>query len=574
MKLLPGTVFFGLFCGFAHAADLTVVVEPRWHDKPLELADLSLKNAAGNVLSVTRLDCLFSASKLQREDGTWIGAGDWYAFFDVEKKRTTFTLNNVPATKYKALRFDLGLDPEADKSDSAKRPVGHPLHPDVNGLHWGWKKGYVFLAIEGWWSQSDDKGGGYSYHLAGEPCRGTIEVPAELDLRGSLKMTLVMDAARIFSGAHQIDIAAADSTHSGNDGGLAERMADNAVAAFSLLRVEPHAGAPHAPRSVSVTSPGGVSLEIPAHFPQATWPADNVLTKDGIALGRRLFNDGRLSVTNMKSCSSCHWEQLAFSDPPRFSTGTNGQQGARNSLPLMNLAWKPSYFWDGRVSSLREQVKHPIKDPLEMNETLENVVAKLQRDRFYPASFAKAFGSPGITAERLGLALEQYLLTLVSGNSKLDRALRGEETLTEEEKRGFELFFTESDPGRGIRGADCFHCHGGAHFTNHAFMNNGLDADDSIADAGRENVTGNHADRGKFMVPSLRNLTLTDPYMHDGRFDTIEEVIEHYDHGVARSATLDPNLAKHLSRGGLGLKPEEKRALVAFLETLTDEPAE
>jgi len=556
------------------AAELTVQIEPRWHDKPLTLADLTLKNAAGNSLSVTRLAFLLSAAKLQREDGTWIGAGDWYAFVDLEKKRTAFTLSEVPAAKYKALRFDMGLDPAADKSDPATRAAGHPLHPDVNGLHWGWKKGYVFLAIEGRWRQADGNDGGYSYHLAGEPCRGTIEVPAELDLRGALQMTLVMDAARMFNGTHRIDIAAADSTHSGNDGGLAERMADNAVAAFSLLRVEPHAGVTDAPPTVKVTSPGGVSLEIPAHFPEATWPADNVLTKAGISLGRRLFNDGRLSATNQISCASCHWEQLAFSDPPRFSTGTDGQQGKRNSMPLMNLAWKSSFFWDGRVSSLREQVMHPIKDPLEMNETPGHVVAKLQRDRFYPGSFAKVFGSPGITAERLGLALEQYLLTLVSGNSKLDRALRGKETLTDEEKRGFELFFTESDPGRGIRGADCFHCHGGAHFTNNAFMNNGLDADGSIADAGREKVTGNRADRGKFMVPSLRNLTLTDPYMHDGRFDTLEEVIEHYDRGVKRTETLDPNLAKHLSRGGLGLNPDEKRALVAFLETLTDEPEE
>ncbi len=556
--------------GIASAAGLTVQIEPRWNDQPLLLAEMKFRNAAGNELSVTRLAGLLSAAKLQREDGSWIGAGEWFAYFDAGKQRTTFTLTDVPDGKYSALRFDLGLDAAADKSDPAKRAAGHPLHPDVNGLHWSWKEGYVFLAIEGRWRQADGNDGGYSYHLAGEPCRGTVEVPAELDLRGPLQMTLVLDAARIFSTTHKIDIAAADSTHSRNDAGLAERIADNAVTAFSLLRVEPQATATEKPAAVTVTSPDGVSLQIPAHFPQAKWPPDNALTKSGVALGRRLFNDGRLSATNTISCATCHWEQLAFSDPPRFSTGTNGQQGTRNSLPLMNLAWKPSFFWDGRVSSLREQVMHPIKDPLEMNETLDRVVAKLKRDRFYPASFETTFGTPGITEERLGLALEQYLLTLVSGNSRLDLALRGKETLTEEEKRGFTLFFTESDPARGIRGADCFHCHGGAHFTSHAFMNNGLDTDGAIADPGRETVTGKQADRGKFMVPSLRNLTLTDPYMHDGRFDTLEEVIDHYDRGVARSATLDPNLAKHLSRGGLRLNPDEKRALVAFLETLTD----
>jgi cytochrome c peroxidase len=574
VKILSATLIPALVCGICHAGGLVVQIEPRWQGKPLQLAELSMKNSAGNVLSITRLAGLLSGVKLQREDGTWIGTGDRCALFDVEKKQMTFTLENVPAAKYRALRFDLGLDPDSDRSDPAKRPPGHPLHPDVSGLHRGRKDGYVFLALEGRWNQASDFCGGYSYQLAGEACRRTVEVPAEMDLRENLRVTLAIDAARIFSEPHRIDIAAADFTCSGNDDGLAVRLAENAVAAFSLLRVESHDGEVHARPAARGNFPADVSLEIPAEFPQAAWPADNVLTKDGIALGRRLFNDGRLSATNQKSCASCHWEQLAFSDPPRFSTGTDGQQGARNSLPLMNLAWKPSFFWDGRVASLREQVRHPITDPLEMNETLENVVAKLQRDRFYPASFAKAFGSPGITAERLGLALEQYLLTLVNGHAKLDRVLRGKDFLTEDEQLGFDLFFAVSDPGRGIRGAGCFHCHGGAQFTNHAFRNNGLDADGAIADAGREKVTGNPADRGKFMVPSLRNLTLTDPYMHDGRFDTLEAVIEHYDHGVVRSATLDPNLAMQLTRGGLGLKPDEKRALVAFLETLTDEPAE
>src|SRR5688572_28337145 len=137
------------------AAELTVQIEPRWHDKPLALADLSCRNAAGNELSVTRLAGLLSAAKLQREDGSWIGAGEWFGFLDVEKKRTTFTLTSVPDGKYRALRFDLGLDAVTDKSDPATRAAGHSLNPDVNGLHWSWKAGYVFLAIEGRWRQAD-----------------------------------------------------------------------------------------------------------------------------------------------------------------------------------------------------------------------------------------------------------------------------------------------------------------------------------------------------------------------------------------------------------------------------------
>ncbi len=197
-------------------------------------------------------------------------------------------------------------------------------------------------------------------------------------------------------------------------------------------------------------------------------------------------------------------------------------------------------------------------------------MAKLESDRRYRASFEKVFGSPGITEQRLGLALEQYLLTLFSGTSKLDLAQRGKATLTEDEALGSKLFYTESDPARGIRGAGCFRCHSGPLFTNHAFMNNGLYASEAMKDTGRERVTGDAADRGKFMVPSLRNLLMTDPYMHDGKLETLEDVIEHYDHGIAPSTTLDPQLAQQQSGGGLGLSADEKRALVAFLEALTD----
>jgi cytochrome c peroxidase len=181
---------------------------------------------------------------------------------------------------------------------------------------------------------------------------------------------------------------------------------------------------------------------------------------------------------------------------------------------------------------------------------------------------SRAFGSPQITAERLGLALEQFLITKVSQEAKFDRAVRGEATFTEEEKRGLQLFVTEHDPKRGLRGADCFHCHGGNLFTSQKFANNGIDA--KFEDKGRNLVTGEDADLGLFKVPSLRNVEVTGPYMHDGRFSTLEEVVEHYNSGVKQSATLDPNLAKHPA-GGLGLSDSDKQALVAFLETLTDD---
>jgi cytochrome c peroxidase len=234
-------------------------------------------------------------------------------------------------------------------------------------------------------------------------------------------------------------------------------------------------------------------------------------------------------------------------------------------MPLFNLAWKREFFWDGRASSLRQQVLMPIQDGKEMHEPLEELVGKLAAAPGYADQFEKAFGSREINADRVARALEQFVLTLESSDSKFDRALKGRVELSEEEKHGFELFMTEYDPQRGFTGADCFHCHGGPLFSDFRFTNNGLDADPS--DTGRERVTGNALDKGKFAVPSLRDVALTAPYMHDGRFQTLEEVIDHYCIGTKRSETLDPNLAKHPD-GGVPLSVNDKKALVAFLRTL------
>jgi cytochrome c peroxidase len=211
-----------------------------------------------------------------------------------------------------------------------------------------------------------------------------------------------------------------------------------------------------------------------------------------------------------------------------------------------------------------------MTNPIEMHADVAKVAATLQADPAVAAQFEAAFGTREVTPERIGLALEQYLLTKVSADSKFDRAMAGKEALTEQEKEGFALFMTEYDPARGRRGADCFHCHGGALFTDYDYKNNGL-SETSRAERGRENVTGSVDDRDKFRTPSLRNVALTAPYMHDGRFQTLDDVVAHYDHGVTRSTTLDPNLAKHPD-AGLQLTRAEQDALVAFLKTLTDEP--
>jgi cytochrome c peroxidase len=311
------------------------------------------------------------------------------------------------------------------------------------------------------------------------------------------------------------------------------------------------------------------NLIIPTNLPRAILPEDNPLTEEGVNLGKELFSDGLLSRDGSVSCNSCHQQGSAFSDKDaKFSLGVDGRIGTRNSMPLFNLFYhQKGFFWDGRADSLRHQALIPIEDPLEMDETLENVILKINSKEKYRNLFYAAFEDSVATEERLGLALEQFMFTLISGNSKYDKVQRGEEQFTESEKRGEELFFGEFDPTDETKGADCFHCHGSANFSNHDFMNNGLDK--KSEDGGRFNVTEELNDRGAFKTPSLRNVAVTAPYMHDGRFETLEEVIEHYNSNVKTSLSLDANMFK--IKNGIGLNQNEKQDLINFLKTLTDE---
>jgi cytochrome c peroxidase len=319
--------------------------------------------------------------------------------------------------------------------------------------------------------------------------------------------------------------------------------------------------------SVAVAAPTPRPLAIPAGWPAPTLPADNPLTDEGVELGRILFNDRRLSVRHRQSCADCHRERLAFADNGAFSTGADGVQGTRSSPPIFNQAWHPAFSWDGKQSRLRDQAKTAITNPTEMHADPAVIEADLGKDAAMRARFIAAFGSPDITIERVGLALEQFMLTHLAADSRFDRAQRGAATLTAEEQRGQELFFTEHNPAKGLRGAGCFQCHGGEQFSDFAFRNNGLDR--TFADPGRAGVTGRDEDQGKFKTPSLRNVGRTDPYMHDGRFGTLERVVEHYAGNIRPSSTLDPMLAAQ-PPGGITLSDEDKRALIAFLKTLTD----
>jgi cytochrome c peroxidase len=313
------------------------------------------------------------------------------------------------------------------------------------------------------------------------------------------------------------------------------------------------------------------TLVVPSNLPAPILPQDNPLTYEGIALGKALFFEKMLSKDGTVSCGSCHNQSNAFTDTDKqFSEGIEGKIGDRNSMPIFNMFYHTKgFFWDGRAKLLRDQSLGPIENPLEMGETLENVVNKLQSEFEYRKLFYNAFGDSTVSPLKMSLAMEQFMLTFVSGNSKFDKVERGEAQYTDSELRGKQLFFTEFETGGETRGADCFHCHATADFSNHEFMNNGLDSESEFKDLGRAQFTKRPTDNAKFKTPSLRNVAVTGPYMHDGRFATLDEVIEHYNSGIKESPTLDVNI--HGIKDGMNLTEQEKHDLLAFLNTLTDE---
>jgi len=294
-------------------------------------------------------------------------------------------------------------------------------------------------------------------------------------------------------------------------------------------------------------------------------PTNNPQTVEGIALGRRLFFDPILSGDGTQACADCHMPEFAFTDSARFSTGITMQLGDRNSMAIFNAAWNldEKFFWDGRAISLEDQALGPVVNPIEMNNTWPNAVASLQADAIYPGLFNTAFGTSTIDSILVTKALAQFERTLISANSRFDQFLLGQLALTPQEMSGFNLFMNEN-------GGDCFHCHGSAAnplWTDNEFHNNGLDA--NLTDNGLGGITGQPGDNGKFKTPSLRNLAYTAPYMHDGRFTTLDEVLEHYSTGVIISSTIDP-LMQHAAQGGVQLTVQEKLDLKAFLLSLSD----
>ena len=296
------------------------------------------------------------------------------------------------------------------------------------------------------------------------------------------------------------------------------------------------------------------ALDLPEGFPTPYIPSDNLLTQKKVALGKKLFFDPILSKDSTISCSSCHRVGLAFSDDKAFSKGVDDSIGFRNAMPLVNVAYNASFFWDGGVPSLELQAIAPITAEFEMHENLEVVIEKISRNESYQKLFFEVFG----TQPELSLLLKSiasFERTLISGNSAYDRETnQGLQTLSSSQVRGRDLFFSDN--------LKCSTCHSGFNFTNNKFENNGIY--DIYTDLGRRRVTVRYQDDGKFKVPTLRNVELTSPYMHDGSMATLEQVVEHYNSG-GKSHFNKSSLIKPLY-----LTAQDKTDLVNFLKSLTD----
>jgi len=309
---------------------------------------------------------------------------------------------------------------------------------------------------------------------------------------------------------------------------------------------------------MSFIAPFGTSVQFiyPNYFPEPSYDfKKNPLTNEKINLGKALFYDPILSADNSISCASCHSPYNAFAHTDHdLSHGINDRIGKRNAPALINLAWQSNFMWDGAINHLDMQALAPLTHPDEMGENLPSVIQKLKQSRLYKNLFMNAFADSAITGERILKCLSQFQLTLVSDNSKYDNMKSGNAMFTIQEESGYKLFLKK-----------CNSCHTEPLFTNNSFANNGLKPDSTLNDSGRYLINNQSNDLYKFKVPTLRNISYTYPYMHDGRFHSLREVLNHYSSGIQHSETLDKTL-----QSAIQLSSSEKSDLIAFLLTLND----
>jgi cytochrome c peroxidase len=303
------------------------------------------------------------------------------------------------------------------------------------------------------------------------------------------------------------------------------------------------------------------ALELPPHFPAPKYGFENnTVSPEGFELGRMLFYDPILSRDSSTSCSSCHQQFVAFAHSGHAkSHGIDNQFTLRNSPVLFNLAWQEEFFFDGGVNHIENISIAPITNPLEMDESLARVIYKLNRSERYREKFKRVFQKDTIDSQQMLRAMTQFIGTMVSADSKYDRHVTKTPSLSEEELEGLNLFTQK-----------CGTCHEGPLFTDHSYRNNGLNAT-FINDTGREHITTLASDLGKFKVPTLRNIALSSPYMHDGSIKTLDQVLEHYRTGVVFSTTLDPLLDRGNGQYGIAMSDDEKQKIILFLHTLTDQ---
>lgn len=523
---------------------LRIALDEQVDGAPLPFGALVNENAAGNTYAVDRLRYFLCNVRAERADGSFVEV-DAYHYRDAADATTAAFEVTLPGGAYDRISVLLGLDPELNVVGALDDV------PEVEAMRWpaALGDGYHYVWLEGRYRDA-----------AGDPVpfdvrTGRVDDGAQVTDH-AVRVTLPASAVTIGEGTTTLpavvnvnawfDDPVYDLTEHPDmidDLDAQAALRDNASNLFEpvLETLE----------LVTFLFPGAQPLEMPE-------PDDNPTSRQGIALGRMLFYDPILSGDSTLACAGCHRQAQAFGDPRRFSVGIDGTQGTRQAPTIINASWIRRLFWDGRSPSLEDQAIHPVENPIEMHADWDEVVARIQAHPSYPALFARVFGTSAITRDLVVKAIAQFERSLISRNSRYDRWNVLQDTFTAQEERGFALFHTET--------AECFHCHHPTElFTGNLFFNIGLDS--TVVDSGRGAITGNPQELAQFRAPTLRNVGVSAPYMHDGRFSTLEEVMAHYRNGVH----TDLGNVDALLVGGLPqLTDQDIEDLIAFLHTLTD----